>query len=271
MSSRFDIYWVVLSTKIDSLSFRERIFLFLSILFCVIAFIYRIWLSPQQVDANRMDAQIKQKAVDLAAVKFELKNAHGSITHATDAKNALNAQLLDVSAKLSQANQKIAASTLNGVSPESLGEILVRLLENEPGLTLLGLASTDAGSAARESSRLNLAATALTSSPRPMPMPMPAPELEMQPRADNSLPNPRLTNAPPAPPEPAGITASRLPGALPHQVIELTVSGPYPQLMAYTKTLEKSLPQVRWGTMTIKSSTSTPEMTLQIILLGASS
>lgn len=49
--------------------------------------------------------------------------------------------------------------------------------------------------------------------------------------------------------------------------VELTVSGSYPDLTRYLETLEKVLPDMRWGTMRLKSEKLPPEVTLQLFLI----
>lgn len=51
------------------------------------------------------------------------------------------------------------------------------------------------------------------------------------------------------------------------QGFELTVSGPYPELTRYVQTLEKAMPNVRWGVMNLKSAKLPPELTLQLFLI----
>lgn len=69
---------------------------------------------------------------------------------------------------------------------------------------------------------------------------------------------------------PAGSAAGVLPaGWLTRQGVELTVSGPYSELTRYLEMLEKVLPHMRWGTMTLKNEKGPPELTLQLFLVGA--
>lgn len=57
--------------------------------------------------------------------------------------------------------------------------------------------------------------------------------------------------------------------ALVRQGVELTVSGPYLELTRYVQTLERALPSLRWGTMTLTSGKSGSRLTVQVFLLGA--
>lgn len=53
------------------------------------------------------------------------------------------------------------------------------------------------------------------------------------------------------------------------QGLELTVAGPYSELVRYVQTLEHSLPALRWGTMRLVSDKQPPQLTLQVYLSGA--
>jgi hypothetical protein len=52
------------------------------------------------------------------------------------------------------------------------------------------------------------------------------------------------------------------------QRVELTVSGPYNQLMLYTQALEEALPTVRWGDMELKTDGAATELTLQLFVIS---
>lgn len=64
-----------------------------------------------------------------------------------------------------------------------------------------------------------------------------------------------------------GVRSAELPSWLTRQGVELTVSGPYPDLTQYLASLEMVLPHVMWGTMTLKSEKLPPELTLQLFLV----
>jgi len=49
--------------------------------------------------------------------------------------------------------------------------------------------------------------------------------------------------------------------------VELRVSGPYAELVLYLRSLEKALPELRWGTMQLRSEKQPPELSLQVFVL----
>ena len=65
-----------------------------------------------------------------------------------------------------------------------------------------------------------------------------------------------------------GVDDSLRSGGLTRQDVELKVSGPYLELVRYVETLEDALPQVRWGSMKLKSETPLTELTLELFVVG---
>jgi len=53
--------------------------------------------------------------------------------------------------------------------------------------------------------------------------------------------------------------------------LALRVSGPYAELARYVQTLEKALPNLRWGEMRLKVEKQVPELTLTVYVLGVHS
>lgn len=58
-----------------------------------------------------------------------------------------------------------------------------------------------------------------------------------------------------------------VPAGLARRGVELRVSGPYAELALYLRTLEKALPELRWGTMQLRSEKQPPELSLQVFVL----
>ena len=57
------------------------------------------------------------------------------------------------------------------------------------------------------------------------------------------------------------------PVGLSRQGLELTVSGPYAELVGYVQTLEKALPALRWGKMKLASDDQPPQLSLQVFVV----
>ena len=52
------------------------------------------------------------------------------------------------------------------------------------------------------------------------------------------------------------------------QGIEVTVAGPYPDLIRMVQTLEKAIPALRWGDMKMAAEKLPPQLTLQVFVVG---
>ncbi len=69
-------------------------------------------------------------------------------------------------------------------------------------------------------------------------------------------------------PAPAPTAAGATGATVRRQGLELTVSGPYLELMKYVRTLEQALPTLRWGSMKLSSEKLPPQLTLQVFVVG---
>lgn len=69
----------------------------------------------------------------------------------------------------------------------------------------------------------------------------------------------------------AGHTTERAgsPPVMSRRGLELKVSGSYAELVRYVQTLENALPTLRWGSLQLKVTQQTPELTLQVYVVGA--
>ncbi len=68
-------------------------------------------------------------------------------------------------------------------------------------------------------------------------------------------------------PRGASLVASDASSAAPRRGLELTVSGPYAELVRYLQTLESALPALRWGTLKLAAAQQPPELTVQVFLV----
>ena len=65
----------------------------------------------------------------------------------------------------------------------------------------------------------------------------------------------------------AGNTSGSGDPAAARQSLELTVAGRYPELVRYVESLEKSMPQLRWGQMRLTAEQQPAQLTLQVFLI----
>lgn len=66
----------------------------------------------------------------------------------------------------------------------------------------------------------------------------------------------------------SGDAAADTPATVLRRGLELRVAGRYADLVRYVQTLETALPALRWGTVQIRVGKETPELTLQVYVVG---
>lgn len=210
------LWWTTQSARINALSLRERVFLFLSVIACCLALADVYWMSPAQVTHKQLTQRFEKQNADLQRAREALK----VVAKPVDGANAVRDEMAAVKTRLDVVNQSIKDVLPVPTESTPLAQVLVHFLGRHDGLTLV---------------RTSVA----------------APEIAA------------AKSAPAAAPEPnVGLT---------RQGVELTVSGPYSELARYVQTLEKALPNVRWGPMKLKSEKLPPELTLQLFVVGVPS
>ncbi|MDO9195124.1 hypothetical protein [Rhodoferax sp.] len=208
-------WWETMSARINALSLRERVFLFLSVIACSMALADVVWLSPAQVAHKQLTQRFATQSAELQRARDELK----TIAQPLDTGKALRDEIVVVKTRLDTVNQNIKNSLPAATGETPLAQVLTHFLRRHDGLTLVRTSAV-------------------------------APEAAI---AKTQI---------------AGTGAGPVPVGLTKQGVELTVSGPYPELTRYVQTLEKALPNVRWGAMKVKSEKLPPELTLQLFLVG---
>lgn len=205
--------WAQQAARINALSWRERLFLFISLISICLALVDMVWLTPAQAMHKQAFQKLEKQNADLKKSRDVMK----ALGDAGGGAKSLSAQMASVQNQLEQVNQSIASSTAGPVDDKPLTQVLVHLLRRYDGLSLVSTAST-------------------------------TPEM-----SDKKI-------------SADGSGAATF--GLTRQGLELTVSGPYLQLVHYVQTLEAAMPYVRWGTMTLKSEKQPPELVLQMFLVG---
>jgi len=209
-------WWEKQSARIDALSLRERVFLFLSVMACCMALADVVWLSPAQVAHKQLTQRFDKQSAELQRARDTLK----LVAKPVDGAKAVRDEIAAVKTRLDTVNQNIKDVLPAATEATPLAQVLVQFLRRHEGLTLVRTSAT-------------------------------APEAAV---------------AKTAPAVGAGVAAA--PVGFTRQGVELTVSGPYPELMRCVQALETELPHVRWGAMKLKSDKLPPELTLQLYLVG---
>ena len=209
-------WWETQAARINALSLRERVFLFLSVMAACMAVADVLWLSPAQVAHKQLTQRFDKQSAELQRTRDELK----TLAKPVDTTKALRDEMAALKTRLDTVNQNIKDDLPAATEATPLSQVLVHLLRRHAGLTLVRTATM-------------------------------APEAALAKAVQTG-----------------GAAATATPVGLTRQGVELTVSGPYPELMRYVQTLETELPNVRWGVMKLKSEKMPPELTLQLFLVG---
>lgn len=202
-------WWQRQAVRIDALSLRERVFLFVSAIVCCLALADVLWLSPAQLAYQQTAQRFAAQGTELSRLREELKGAARPV----DASQAARDEIATIQTRLDAVNHDIQSAGQQTAGGPALEQVLVQFLRRQPGLTLLRTGTLK--------------------------------------------------------PEGAG-AAMAAPAGLSKRGIELKVSGPYPELVRYVKTLESALPALRWGTLQLKSEQQPPELTLQVYVVEVS-
>ena len=234
--------WKNLSTRIDALSLRERAILFVGLIGVLMVMVNMLLLAPAQQTHQQLKGRFDQQSAELKRLRGEFTGQPQQI----DVSQPLRDELAVLRQRLDEVDRSIKA-VQPAYEAVPLSQILVPLLRRHEGLKLVRTA-------------------ALAMAP-PAPKPEPAAAPASVPLPPGPLANANLflaqanTQAQPVVPVPTVMGVTR-------QGVELTVAGPYTQMTSYVQSLETALPQVRWGTMVLRSEKSPPELTLQLFLVG---
>jgi MSHA biogenesis protein MshJ len=141
-------WWSGQAARINALSFRERLFLFLSLLSICLAVTDRVWLTPAQSAYDQSVQKLAKQNLEVTRSREALK-AMGNLVKSAP---SLDAEMSALKTRLDQVNQAIKVASLGADDDKSLSQILVHLLRKHEGLTLVKTASLPAGEAGKAAS-----------------------------------------------------------------------------------------------------------------------
>ncbi len=125
-------WWLKTAQRIDQLTQRERMFLFLSVLVVMVAVVDTFWLTPALNNQKKLTQKFGAQTAELDRLRLELQTAPPPV----DANSAARNQVAEVNARLDAIEKELAQA----VPPQDGGElekILVQFLRRQPGLTLV--------------------------------------------------------------------------------------------------------------------------------------
>jgi MSHA biogenesis protein MshJ len=201
------LWWEKQGARIDALSLRERVFLFLSIIV--------VWLTPAQSEHNRLKLQFDKQNEQLQKLRTELQ----ILPQAVDPTRAARDELAQATVQLQTIDEAVRTASASATGATPLAQALVHFLKRHEGLTLVSTVA----------------------------LPVEAPVVAQ-----------------------AGQTAGQATAAtgLTRQGVELTVAGSYSELTRYVQVLEKALPELRWGQMTLSSGKGPTQLILRVFIVG---
>ncbi len=126
-------WWLAQMARIDALSLRERLFLFLSVLVCAAAMVDTLWLSPAQTSYKQTSQRVEKQATELQRLRETLR---ASATPATQDAGPRD-ELVQIAAQAEQINLAVKQLLPDSADTAPLAQALVHLLRRHEGLTLV--------------------------------------------------------------------------------------------------------------------------------------
>ena len=227
-------WWKIQSGRINALSLRERAFLFVTLIICLLALADTLWISPTQAAYRQTTLKLSTQNEELQRLRVELGSLYSRAATsnlATDPNQILRHDINTAKERLQVLDKAISELTQRAQNARSIEAPLMEFLRRQEGLTLLGTRTLGGGDTTPETAGL----------------------LSILSIASGTSPN------------------------LNKRGLELRVSGSYPQLSRYVRTLEEALPDLRWGQLEIRNTpipsdkpSDKPELTVQVHVVGVS-
>ena len=126
--------WEKYAARIDALSMRERMFLFLSVLVCCLAIADTLWLTPAQQAQRALVQRFGAQTTELNRLRTELQTTG----RPSDEALATRKEMESLQARLDEVNREIQASAPSDAAGPALEKVLMEFLRRQDGLTLLG-------------------------------------------------------------------------------------------------------------------------------------
>lgn len=129
--------WTKLAARIDALSLRERVFLFLSLIAVIMLLAYELWLAPVQAQHQQLTQRIAAQHRDLERLRDELAGSGAQGGPGQQVRE----QLARVREQLATVNQDIAQLPVAKPDETPLAKVLVHFLRRHEGLVLVRTAT----------------------------------------------------------------------------------------------------------------------------------
>ncbi|WP_114971290.1 hypothetical protein [Rhodoferax ferrireducens] len=130
-------WWETQSARINALSMRERVFLFLSVIACCMALADVLWLSPAQMAHKQLTQRFEKQSAELQRARNELK----TVATPVDTNKAVRDEIAAVKTRVDSVNQNIKDVLPTTAQTTPLAQVLAHLLQRHAGLTLVRTAT----------------------------------------------------------------------------------------------------------------------------------
>lgn len=130
-------WWTIIAARVDALSLRERVFLFLTLLVLCMLMANVMWLTPAQNQHRQITQRFAAQDVELQALREELKNTSGETGEAKQKRE----QLAQMRERLAAVNAEIDALPRTKEDETPLAKVLVHFLRRHEGLVLVRTAT----------------------------------------------------------------------------------------------------------------------------------
>jgi MSHA biogenesis protein MshJ len=125
--------------RIDALSLRERVLIFVAAALVLIAFAYLVFISPLMERDRRLVREVARRQTELAVLQAQLQAMARTSEMRPD--EVERAKLAALQRQLAQLDERIGEATSRFTSPQRMRDVLQEILARNPRLQLVDLKS----------------------------------------------------------------------------------------------------------------------------------
>lgn len=130
-------YWQKIVTRIDGLTLRERVIIFLMAALALIAMVNMLILAPQEAEQKRIAKRIQDEQNEITRIRAEIQRKVEERTADPNAQN--NGRLRVLQAQADGLRETVAGMQRGLVSPDKMAALLEEMLRKNTRLRLAGL------------------------------------------------------------------------------------------------------------------------------------
>ncbi len=236
-------YWQKLSTRIDAMSLRERVLIFLMAAVILLVLLNLLLLDPQFTRQKQLSQRITGEQAQIAAIQAEIQQKVRA--QASDPDVVPRQQLEQARRRAAQLRGELQQTQDALVAPEKMPALLEAILKRDGRLRLVSLKTLPVSDLAPSAAADNKAQDAAASAAAAVVA-----------VADGAAPA-------------AATAADAGIGTVYRHGVEITVAGSYPDMMRYMAELEAMPWQLYWGKAQLRVE-SWPQARLTLTLFTLS-